>query len=286
MADLSGSQPSGPTQSSLFNPGEPPPPQEGVLAARNAEETFVWVMRLRGGNTQQKGQTMDYRCKYCGVNFSGAGPQTIRAHFQVAYPVTETLPTRDPCRKATPAIREEIRQTLVAAGTPRTGSKSKATQQAKKAAGAVGAAGGGGGQKVNSFKQSTLDDQASQQRKACTEDANVSVAHFLAECGVAPNVVGHPAFKTMVSKIRDAPDYKPPNRHEFSMKNGQLGKYTQLALDGVNRDRDKLLKRQTTGGTMSADGAKVLKRNTLLTTLTLASVGTYEKLLIFHAAGQ
>ena len=78
-------------------------------------QTFVWVMRLRGGNTQQKGQTMDYRCKYCGVNFSGAGPQTIRTHFQVfsiqvAYLVTETLPTRDPCRKATPAMREEIRQ--------------------------------------------------------------------------------------------------------------------------------------------------------------------------------
>ena len=60
MAELSGSQPSGPSQSSLFHPGEPPPPQEGVLAARNVEETFVWVLRRRGGNTQQKGQTMDY----------------------------------------------------------------------------------------------------------------------------------------------------------------------------------------------------------------------------------
>jgi len=130
----------------------------------------VWVLRRRGGNTQQKGQTMDYRCKLCGVNFAGAGPQTIRAHFQVAYPVTETLPTRDPCRKATPAIREEIRQKLVAAGAPRMGSKTKATEQAKKAAGAVGAAGGGGGQKVSFFKQSTLDDQASQQRKAWEDE--------------------------------------------------------------------------------------------------------------------
>ncbi len=51
MAELSGSQPSGPSQSSMFNPGEPPPPQEGVLAARNVEETFVWVLRRRGGNT-------------------------------------------------------------------------------------------------------------------------------------------------------------------------------------------------------------------------------------------
>ena len=115
---------------------------------------------------------------------------------------------------------------MVAAGTPRVVSKPKATEQAKKAEGAVGDAGGGGGKKVNTFRQSTLDDQASQQRKACTEDANVSVAHFLTECGVAPNVVGHPAFKTMVAKISAAPDYKPPYRHEFSMKNGHLGKYT------------------------------------------------------------
>jgi hypothetical protein len=63
MAELSGSQPSGPTQSSLFNPGRPPPPQEGDFAARNTEEKFVWVMRRRGG--QQRGQTMDYRCRYC-----------------------------------------------------------------------------------------------------------------------------------------------------------------------------------------------------------------------------
>ena len=48
MAELSGSQPSGPTQSSQFNPGEPPPPQEGVLAARNAEEQFVWVSEMAG----------------------------------------------------------------------------------------------------------------------------------------------------------------------------------------------------------------------------------------------
>ena len=37
MAELSISQPSGPTQSSSFNPGGPLPPQEGDLAARNAE---------------------------------------------------------------------------------------------------------------------------------------------------------------------------------------------------------------------------------------------------------
>ena len=37
MAELSGSQPSGPTQSSPFNPGRPTPPQEGDLAARNTE---------------------------------------------------------------------------------------------------------------------------------------------------------------------------------------------------------------------------------------------------------
>ena len=47
------------------------------MAARNVEETFVWVLRRRGGNAQQKGQTMDYRCKYCCVNFAGAGPQTM-----------------------------------------------------------------------------------------------------------------------------------------------------------------------------------------------------------------
>ena len=70
MAELSGSQPSGPTQSSLFNPGRPPPPQEGDFAARNTEEKFVWVMRRRGG--QQRGQTMDYRCRYCCVNFARA----------------------------------------------------------------------------------------------------------------------------------------------------------------------------------------------------------------------
>ena len=81
MAELSGSQPSGPTQSSLFNPGEPPPPQEGVLAARNAEEKFVYVMGRRVG--QQRGQTMDYRCRYCLVDFCGAWTQSIRDHFQV-----------------------------------------------------------------------------------------------------------------------------------------------------------------------------------------------------------
>ena len=183
-------------------------------------------MQRRGGNTQQKGQTMHYRCRYCGVDFCGAGPQSIRAHFQVAYPETEKLQQRDACRQATPALREEMRQKLVAAGRPRVASKPKATWKAKKAEGAVEAAGGGAGKKVNSFRQSTLDDQASQQRKACTEDANVSVAHFLTECGVATNVVGHPAFKTMVAKISAAPDYKPPYRHEFSMKNGHLGKYT------------------------------------------------------------
>ena len=63
MAELSGSQPSGPTQSSPFNPGRPTPPQEGDLAARNAEEKFVYVMGRRVG--QQRGQTMDYRCRYC-----------------------------------------------------------------------------------------------------------------------------------------------------------------------------------------------------------------------------
>ena len=105
----------------------------------------MWVMGRRGGNTQQKGQTMDYRCKLCGVNFAGAGPQTIRAHFQVAYPETETLPRRDACRQTTPALRKEIKQALVAAGTPRVSSKPGATHQAKKAEGAVGAAGGGEG---------------------------------------------------------------------------------------------------------------------------------------------
>ena len=55
-------------------------------------------------------------------------------------------------------------------------SKPKATEQAKKAEGAVGDAGGGGGKKVNTFRQSTLDDQASQQRKACTEDAQLKLA--------------------------------------------------------------------------------------------------------------
>ncbi len=75
MAELSGSQPSGPTQSSTFNPGGPLPPQEGDLAARNTEEKLVWVMHRRGGNTEKKGLTMHYRCRYCGVDFCGAGPQ-------------------------------------------------------------------------------------------------------------------------------------------------------------------------------------------------------------------
>ena len=81
MAELSGSQPSGPTQSSTFNPGRPTPPQEGDLAARNAEEKFVYVMGRRVG--QQRGQTMDYRCRYCLVDFCGAWTQSIRDHFQV-----------------------------------------------------------------------------------------------------------------------------------------------------------------------------------------------------------
>jgi hypothetical protein len=40
------------------------------LAARNTEEKFVWVMGRRGG--KKRGQTMDYRCRYCCVDFSGA----------------------------------------------------------------------------------------------------------------------------------------------------------------------------------------------------------------------
>ena len=76
---VSGSQPSGPTQSSTFNPGGPLPPQEGDLAARNTEEKLVWVMHCRGG----KGQTMDYRCRYFLVDFCGAWTQSIRDHFQV-----------------------------------------------------------------------------------------------------------------------------------------------------------------------------------------------------------
>jgi hypothetical protein len=55
MAELSDSQPSGPTQSSPFNPGPPPPPQEGDLAARNAEEKFVWVRgQKEGADTARK----------------------------------------------------------------------------------------------------------------------------------------------------------------------------------------------------------------------------------------
>ena len=45
MAELSGSQSSGPTQSSPFNPGGPPTPQEGDLAARNTEEKLVCLMQ-------------------------------------------------------------------------------------------------------------------------------------------------------------------------------------------------------------------------------------------------
>ena len=56
MAELSGSQPSGPTQSSLFNPGEPLPPQEGVLASCNAEEKFVWVMRQKAEELMQQSE--------------------------------------------------------------------------------------------------------------------------------------------------------------------------------------------------------------------------------------
>jgi hypothetical protein len=59
---------------------------------------------------------MDYRCRYCSVDFSGAA-----VHLQVAYPETETLPQRDACRKTTPALREEIKRALVAAGTPKVG---------------------------------------------------------------------------------------------------------------------------------------------------------------------
>ena len=38
------------------------------------------------------------------MDFCGAGPQSIRSHFQVAYLETEKLPQRDACRQATPAL--------------------------------------------------------------------------------------------------------------------------------------------------------------------------------------
>ncbi len=43
----------------------------------------MWVMHRRGGNAEKKGLTIHYRCRYCCVDFCGAGPQTIRTHFQV-----------------------------------------------------------------------------------------------------------------------------------------------------------------------------------------------------------
>jgi len=90
MAELSGSQPSGPTQSSPFNPGRPPPPQEGDLAARNAEEKFVWVMGVkRGGRPWTTGAGT--------APWTSPGPQSI-----------SRLRIRRPrhCRKETPAGRQ------------------------------------------------------------------------------------------------------------------------------------------------------------------------------------
>lgn len=68
----SSSRTSGGTQSPPFAP-----PEGTCLGHKNEEEKLVWVTkRLPNGVNY-------YRCRDCGHDFTGAGPQVIWAHFHV-----------------------------------------------------------------------------------------------------------------------------------------------------------------------------------------------------------
>ena len=58
--------------------------------------------------------------------------------------------------------------------------------------------------------------------------ADSAILQFIVTCGVAPLIVEHPAFRNLITSLRDAgPSYKPPKCHEFGVNSSSVASNMQ-----------------------------------------------------------